>query len=141
MNALELEFRKEILKTMMGLWAPIINAESKYNPGVPDLSYVMNGDCETGWLELKQDESGRTNEIRIHVEPGQHRFMETFAQRIPVHFLIARRELVYFLGGAHHRELSGPISHAFLIHHGEVFHREELRKELHFHLTAITKRK
>lgn len=125
---------------MVGLWAPIINAESKYNPGVPDLSYVMNGDCETGWLELKQDESA-SEDVNIHIEPGQHLFMRTFASNIPVHFLIARRRVVYLISGVHHRELSGPVSDIFLIHHGQGFQREALRANLYKHLTAITKRK
>lgn len=141
MNALELEFRKEVTRVMSGLWLPTIHAESKYNPGVPDLSFVMNGDCETGWLELKQDESGRTTEYHFHVEPGQHRWMEAHASRVPAYFLLDCGRVVYLLNGIHHRALAGPVGVLFLQQNGVGFQREALRRNLHDNLTAITKRK
>lgn len=141
MSALELEFRKEVTRVMNGLWLVTIHDESKLNPGVPDLSFVMNGDCETGWLELKQDESGRTTEYHFHVEPGQHRWMESRASRIPVYFLLDCGRVVYLLNGVHHRVLSSAVSVLFLQQNAIGFQREALRQNLYQHLTAITKRK
>lgn len=140
MNALELKFRKEVTRVMSGLWQVTIHDESKLNPGVPDLSFVMNGDCETGWLELKQDESDSI-EYHFHVEPGQHRWMESRAPLVPAYFLLDCGRIVFLLNGIHHRVLAGPVGLLFLDKHGIGFQREALRQNLFKHLTAITKRK
>lgn len=140
MSKLELQFRKEVTRVMNGLWLPTIHQENQYNPGVPDLSFVMNGDCETGWLELKQDESGKTTEYHFHVEPGQHRWMEAHASKVPVYFLLDCGRVVFLLNGIHHRVLSSPVDGLFLLEHAIGFQREAMRRNLYEHLTVITKR-
>lgn len=141
MSKLELEFRKELIKVMAGLWLPTIHEENRYNPGVPDLSFVMNGDCETGWLELKQDESLRTDGYRFHVEPGQHRWMEAHAAKIPAYFLLDCGRTVILLNGTHHRLLSSPIGLPCLAdNRARFFDRNEMRKGLYEALAQITKR-
>ena len=109
MNKRELKLRQDLARTMAGAWNLTLHAESRLNPGVPDLSFVLTmPDCETGWLELKAMPWDR--KLSITVEPGQHSWMEAHAKRIPAYFLIEVSEKLYLLHGRFHGRLIDPIT-------------------------------
>lgn len=139
MNKLELEFRKDLIRTMNGIWTPSIHVENHLNPGVPDLSYVMTGDgYETGWLELKVVKNVQTP-LGVHVEPSQHRWIEAHCARIPVDFLVAVEHAVYLVPGKMHRHFLKPITHQDLRSIATVgFQIESMRLTLNTYLRQAT---
>ena len=145
MNYLELEFRKQITKEMNGLWIPTIHVENHLNPGVPDMSYVMNGGSyETGWLELKAVADVVSENPRYHfkLEPSQHRWIEAHHLRVPVHLLLSTGRVVWLVSGAHHGMFSKPVGIEELrINSVCGFQREALRRNLHDNLKAVTDRR
>jgi hypothetical protein len=115
MNARELEFRKKLIGRMGTRWLCAIHVESHLNPGVPDLSFVMNGTgFETGWLELKSVTSAKQH-YTIKVEPSQHRWMRKYAEFVPTYFLIEADTCLYLINGRHHDKLVPPVTVADLI--------------------------
>lgn len=111
----ELKFRRKLFESMEPMWLATIHVESHLNPGVPDCSFVMrHGDCETGWLELKVSRS--VDPVRVHVEPGQHRWMREHASRVPACFLIASPTSMYLVDGKYHDHLAIALAHDDLAH-------------------------
>jgi len=109
MNQRELTFRQDLLIGMKKFWSVAIHVENHLNPGIPDLSFVMNGDsCETGWLELKSV-APEVSHIWLTIEPGQHNWMELHARRIPAFFLIEVGCVIYLVYGIRHPELTKPM--------------------------------
>jgi hypothetical protein len=137
---LELEFRQELAKLMKGAWALTIHVENRLNPGVPDLSYVMNAPgSETGWLELKACNDSKT--LGIHVEPSQHRWFETHSAKIPAHLLIAVGDSRYLLRASDHREFLHSVNEEKLSKMAVVsFHREDTCQVLAPALIQATQR-
>jgi len=108
MNQRELIFRRALLIEMRKFWSAAIHVENHLNPGIPDLSFVMNSDsCETGWLELKSVAEGTY--IPLKIEPGQHNWMELHARRIPAFFLVEVGCVIYLVHGIRHPELTKPM--------------------------------
>lgn len=109
MNKRELGFRKGLIAVMGGAWTPTIHVENRLNPGVPDLSFVLQSPgVETGWLELKAMPFSKM--LSITIEPGQHSWMEAHAKKIPAYFLVEVSGLLHLIDGRFHGRLSTPIS-------------------------------
>jgi len=78
---------------------------------------MLGGQCETGWLELKRVEtSTKAGKIRFHVEPSQHRWIETHHEMVPVHFLAGVGDDYWLVRGECHQILDTPIDVAMLDH-------------------------
>lgn len=108
MNQRELEFRRALLIGMKKFWSVSVHVENHLNPGVPDLSFVMNGDsCETGWLELKS--VADIGHVLLKIEPSQHNWMELYARRIPAFFLAEVGQKMYLVHGIRHSDLMYPM--------------------------------
>ena len=108
MNQRELIFRRALLAEMGKFWSAAIHVENHLNPGIPDLSFVMNGDsCETGWLELKS--VADVGHVLLKIEPGQHNWMELHARRIPAFFLAEVGHEMYLVHGIRHSDLMKPM--------------------------------
>jgi len=113
MNQLELEFRRNLLDQMDGLWYHTVHAESPLYPGCPDISYIMiQRGCETGWLELKAPKPA--NQLDVHVESSQHGWIGKRHDRVPVHFLIDTGRSVCLVNGGHHAVFAKTIKVADL---------------------------
>mgnify|MGYP003327821201 CR=1 FL=1 len=140
MTKLELEFRQELAKLMKGAWALTIHVENRLNPGVPDLSYVMNAPgSETGWLELKACNDSKT--LGIHVEPSQHRWFETHSAKVPSHLLIAVADRRYLVCSSNHRAFLRALNSEQLCELALVgFHKKDTREVLCEALTRLTNR-
>lgn len=98
---------------MRGIWTMTWHEDREINPGVPDVSYVMNGgNYETGWLELKAVKTGPNvaGEYKFKVEPSQHEWMKNHHNKIPVHFLLKTPNRIWLLPGEFHHALANPIS-------------------------------
>jgi hypothetical protein len=138
----ELEFRKYLNKQMNGLWLMTWHEDGLVNPGVPDVSYVMNGNCETGWLELKAIEGADKNgNYKFTLEPSQHRWIDAHHDRVPVHILCATDAVCWLVPGDLHRELFKAQSHKQLSEFSVGFQREQLRYILYDQLTLSTDRR
>lgn len=129
---------------MSGLWSPTIHIENHLNPGVPDLSYVMNGnsniDCETGWLELKAINDAKS--LKFTLEPSQHRWIGAHHTKIPVHLLLSVGDVCYLVSGSDHRKLIESVTHEELLSFVvAAFDRTSMRRILHECLTLLTNRK
>ena len=113
------------------------------NPGVPDVSYVMNADkSETGWLELKAIEGADKNgNYKFTLEPSQHRWIKDHYPRVPVHILCATDNVCWLVPGEHHGILLQSRSLDQLNLFGVGFQREALRRVLHYQLTLATGRR
>ena len=142
MNRLELEFRGVLIKEMSGIWVPTIHVENHLNPGVPDLSYVMNGgDFETGWLELKAVKD-TPPPYTFKLEPSQHRWIEAHHLRVPVHLLLSTGQVVWLVPGKHHGMFVKPVGLEELrVNSICGFQREALRRILHDNLKVVTGRR
>jgi hypothetical protein len=143
MKHLELAFRQELKKVMNGLWLMTWHEDGLVNPGVPDVSYVMNpGMSETGWLELKAIEGADKNgNYKFTLEPSQHRWINDHFSRVPVHILCATDTVCWLVPGLAHRLLINPLNHQQLGQIGIGMQREQLRHILHSELTAATDRR
>lgn len=142
MNALELEFRKDLIRQLSGLWHPTIHMENNLNPGVPDLSYVMlMGDCETGWLELKAEKEPHDgNKIRFGVERSQYSWMRKHSTRVPAHFLMSVGVMIYMLPGQFANVLSESVTHQDLASCCKSMRWGEIRNVLPLWLITATDR-
>jgi hypothetical protein len=102
MNKRELEFRRDLLDQMSGLWYPTIHVENHLSPGVPDLSFVLNAKgFETGWVELK----AVLKPSDVFVEASQFRWFQKHHAFIPTCFLIEVNKMVFVVPGARYDQL------------------------------------
>lgn len=98
---------------MKGIWLMTWHEDREINPGVPDISYVMNGgNHETGWLELKATRSmpNKADEFRFKIEASQHQWIEAHHRKVPVHFLLRTPLYIWLFPGQHHKLLAAPIT-------------------------------
>lgn len=141
----ELIFRGEVDRAMNGLWTMTWHEDREINPGVPDLSYVMNGlYYETGWIELKAIRyDPKALQHKFTLEPSQHTWISKHHSKIPVHLLLAVGDHSTFLvGGEHHKRLAEPISSEELrLISTAKFDRSAMRRELHDALKICTDRR
>lgn len=140
MNKLELDFRKELFKSMDGLWVGSIHVENHLNPGIPDCSYVMlGGDYETGWLELKAIDEEPPYAITI--ERSQHVWIQNHHSRVPVHLLISTGQVCWLVPGEHHGMFAKRVHLDQLVSKSVCgFQRAEMRSILHAELKRLTDR-
>lgn len=89
---------------MLGLWIRTWHEDKEITPGVPDLSYVIIGGYETGWLELKAVEE--SDKFQFEIEPSQHQWIEAHCEWVPVHFLAAVGNDWFVVPGRYHKELA-----------------------------------
>lgn len=141
----ELIFRGEVDRAMNGLWTMTWHEDREINPGVPDLSYVMNGSYyETGWIELKAIRyDPKATQHKFTLEPSQHTWISKHCTKIPVHLLLAIGDHATFLvSGCHHKRLAEPIDLNTL---GQIstakFERSAMRSTLHDVLKCHTDRR
>lgn len=138
----EMEFRSFLNRQMNGLWELTWHEDGQVNPGVPDTSYVMHDNCETGWMELKAIEGvDKYGKYKFTLEPSQHRWIEQHYSRVPVHLLLATNHACWLVRGCWHRELLKALSYEQMNFLGIGFPREALRRILHTELTKATYRK
>lgn len=141
----ELIFRGEVDRAMNGLWTMTWHEDREINPGVPDLSYVMNGSYyETGWIELKAIRyDPKAIQHKFTLEPSQHTWISKHCTKIPVHLLLALGDNVTFLvSGCHHKRLAGPIDLNTLEQISTAkFERSAMRSTLHDVLKRYTDRR
>lgn len=83
--------------------------DREISPGVPDVSFVMNGgECETGWLELKAEDYPQSSTgVAFKFRPQQHTWIEEHYPICPVLILAAAGDLVFLIPGKEHRVLDG----------------------------------
>lgn len=141
----ELIFRGEVDRAMNGLWTMTWHEDREINPGVPDLSYVMNGSYyETGWIELKAIRyDPKATQHKFTLEPSQHTWISKHCTKIPVHLLLALGDNATFLvSGCHHKRLAGPIDLNTLEQISTAkFERSAMRSTLHDVLKCYTDRR
>ena len=139
----ELEFRGFLNKGMHGLWTMTWHEDGLVNPGVPDVSYVMNTPgCETGWLELKAIEGAdKHGNYKFTLEPSQHRWIDAHHHRVPVHILCATSSLCWLVPGEHHRELLKTFPPQQLGQFSVEFQRDDLKWVLSSALSAASSRR
>ena len=137
----ELDFRRELSKAMRHLWVLTWHEDREINPGVPDISYVIP-DChhETGWLELKAIKPPLHDNYRFKIEPSQHRWIERHHMYVPVHFLLAAGDYVWFIAGKHHTQLLAPLNKRDLCDLGKMFPREDLCMSVYAAISEATLR-
>ena len=106
----ENRFRRDLIERMNGRWLVAIHRENNYNPGVPDLSFVMVAPGhETGWLELKISSLRSRKPLLFKVEPSQHQWMTRYAHRVPTYFLIKVGSRYFLVDGRFHNALAGDV--------------------------------
>jgi hypothetical protein len=111
MNKAELDLRRRLSRGMGDRWRLTWHEDGRVNPGVPDLSFVMNdGNYETGWLELKVAKL-RNSKWEVKIEPGQHQWMELHAGLVPAYFLVEAYENWVLVDGRYHNMLGGEVYH------------------------------
>lgn len=136
MNKRELEFRRDLLDQMSGLWYPTVHVENHLSPGVPDLSFVLIAPgFETGWMELKSV----VKAADVFVEASQHRWFERHCKLIPTCFLVEVERVVFIIPGSRHTQLIS-ATHDKLVENSICrFSREGLAHKLRPVLVSMTK--
>jgi hypothetical protein len=115
---------------MCGLWLRTWHEDREISPGVPDLSYLMPGNCETGWLELKTG--------NYVVKPAQIDWIKKHSNRCPVHILLEWKDFWHIIPGAYIQLVAqhcDPVEVAIY-----NFAREQAREVLPEILTELTSR-
>jgi hypothetical protein len=112
----ELQLRRQISKAWKKLWISTWHEDGDVNPGVPDISYVpVEGNCETGWLELKAEpfpvdpntsDANPDHVVRFKFQPAQHIWIDLHLRRVPIHILAAIGCRLYIFHGDAHRTLA-----------------------------------
>jgi len=139
------EFRDYLDRAMRGLWLMTWHEDREINPGVPDVSYVMNGLFhETGWLELKAiryDE--KKEEHKFTLEPSQHAWFEAHCKKIPVHLLLCLGDhFVFLVDSSFHKEFVRPLTIDKLrMISTATIPKSDLRFQLPDHLKRLTDRR
>lgn len=142
----ELVFRHEVKAAFQGIGICTLHEDGLVNPGVPDVSYVMNPKngitYETGWLELKAIEGADKNgNYKFTLEPSQHRWITDHYWRVPVHLLLATDTVCWLVPGENHREFIKAQSHQQMDQLGIGFDRKLLRHILYAELAVATDRR
>ncbi len=86
-------------------WMVTRHEDRQVSPGVPDLHYVIDNECQVGWLELKAIDTELSKSQRIKVEPSQHQYMRRWNVFMPIHFLVRVKRIVYLVDSKHHMVL------------------------------------
>jgi hypothetical protein len=136
MNKRELDFRRDLLDQMAGLWYPTIHVENHLSPGVPDLSFVLIAKgFETGWVELKSV----IKPADVFVEASQHRWFERHCQYVPTCFLIDVNGTVFVVPGARHSQLMSVTNDKLIDNSTHRFLRDGLAHKLRPILMSMTR--
>lgn len=136
MNKRELEFRRDLLDQMSGLWYPTIHVENHLSPGVPDMSFVLIAEgFETGWMELKSV----VKAADVFVEASQHRWFERHYRFIPTCFLVEVNRTVFVIPGSRHAQLISLTDDKLVAHSICRFSRDGLAHKLRPVLVSMTK--
>jgi hypothetical protein len=128
---------------MNGIWRATIHVENHLNPGVPDLSYVINTSTrehETGWLELKAlKHDQKIQKLKFTLEPSQHVWIQTHCPLVPVDLLVSFGDTCWLVPGLAHAQLNTALSFSDLNAISIVgFQKQAMRRVLAEHLSRLT---
>lgn len=104
--------RNDISAAMRAYWVMDWHEDREINPGVPDLSFIMYGDCEMGWIELKAIHPSMSS-YRFKFEPSQFNWFRSHCDLIPLFVYLRVNGVADFLVRVDKNtpdKLSGPVT-------------------------------
>lgn len=110
----EQELRDFLNQAMRGYWHLTWHEDGQVNPGVPDVSFVFRGNCETGWLELKAERYTGAEWVRFGIRADQITWIRTHRDYVPVFVLCQWGDFYYLFDGKHVEKLNTKLTRAEL---------------------------